>query len=432
MGRATGRGKEKFHAFHRAHSLTPRAVRAALLAAAGAVLACGEAATSPTSTMPTSTITIHGSVYTVSGDPPPPADVKVTSGKFVQTARVGAGGHFTVKAPATRSFELLVASPSDTAPAFLPTLRRFSAGVPDGWQAVVLLVPTRWTIQGGAYAGHTVDVSLDRIYDPDHIGTTKLPLWPYDEWPSALRRDGDGPLVSLSSVAWPDSAYPIPLYIERDSVAAGGALLPVTAADSVFLWDVIDDLESKIGMDLFRPARKVDLPVDTVTIPNMDRPVLRPFSASFALYQDGTNGGGGVWACYGDQAPLSDSCRRFGGGAYIAASTTVVRLQDDLTWRHVLTHELMHDLGLGHSCFEPSIMSYCIGPNDWLPGWYGAFENGNVISYFDVAYFQLLLAAHRRAEEIRPHLGLREALRGERTILLGKPPLSDHWWEPPD
>jgi hypothetical protein len=418
-------GKESSHGIHGLPPLNRRAHFAALLLAAVAVVACGTDTTAPGST-----VTIHGTVFTVSGDAPPPARVIVRAGGFAQTATVGADGRFTVEAPATDSFEMRVEQPSGAALDFLPTLRRFAPGVPDGWQARVLLVPAKWTIHGGEYAGRTVDVSLDRIYDPDDMLTTRLPLWPYDPWPSALLQDEGGPPVSLSSVTWPDSIYPIPLYIERDSADAYGVVLPVDAADSAFLWTEIDDLESKVGMDLFRPVRKADLPVDTVEIPNKDRPIVRPFSARFSLYQDGTNGGGATWACYGDQAPLSDSCRRFGGAAYISGSVTVVKLQDDLTWRSVLQHELFHVLGLGHSCFEPSIMTYCNNINDWLPGTYGTFENGDVISDYDVAYFRLLLAVHRRSVEVRPHLGLLEALQGERELLLGKPPLWPHWWQP--
>ena len=76
----------------------------------------------------------------------------------------------------------------------------------------------------------------------------------------------------------------------------------------------------------------------------------------------------------------------------------------------VIAHDVMHNLGLGHSCGLPSVMSYC-----------NTFSLAQPLSVEDVAYIRLGQLIRRRMAETGSSYGLIEAMRGERVVELQLP-----------
>ena len=93
----------------------------------------------------------------------------------------------------------------------------------------ILLVPRRWIIRRGSFAGETVDI------DPR----------------AALRRSPDrasfARVTSGRTVGWATGSYPIPVVFRRPSASRIGA------SDSAAFWRAARAVEQAIGARLFRP-----------------------------------------------------------------------------------------------------------------------------------------------------------------------------------
>lgn len=395
--------------------------------AALALFACADGVAPP---YPGPTVTLRGIVHTLAGPPPTGLRARISTPRiaepeFVEEVEIDARGRFVIEAPMDRAFELLIHDTDTESPRLLPSLRRFDS-VPDGWEPVVLLLPTSWTIASGSYAGRRVEVSLDRIYAPDRQNLQQR-FWWVHPWIPSLLDDGDpGPLPSLNSASWRLEDLPLPLFFERDERGTA-VLLPITADDSVAVWAAANTLEQRLGMDLVRPVRKEDLPADTVTVSGIVQPIVRPVSINFFLTDAGTGAGGAAHACRkAGGIELGTACERFGPGVLVGGGFSWMTVDHTPNAQRTLQHELMHALGMGHTCFAPSLMSYC--PSAWIPGYEDETGGNSAVSVLDAAYFQLFHEAHRRALELRPHMGLLETLQGERIHLLGKPPVPDGMW----
>jgi hypothetical protein len=168
----------------------------------------------------------------------------------------------------------------------------------------ILLVPKRWTIRGGSFAGAQVPI------DPS----------------AALRRVPDygsfGRVSAKHIVGWMPGSFPIPVVLRHDGPR-------ITTADSTAFWDAARDVDSALGGHFFVPWNDTTMygrifPVDV----RIDRRI--PGAAlTFA-----------TWDANGN---IFEGTIRFHGSR-------------EMRIPGVVEHELMHVLGFGHTNAWPSAM----------------------------------------------------------------------------
>jgi hypothetical protein len=168
----------------------------------------------------------------------------------------------------------------------------------------ILLVPRRWMIRRGRYAGSEVSI------DPS----------------AALRRIPNygsfGRLSATRVVGWMPGSFPIPVVLRRDGPR-------ITPADSIAFWDAVRDVESALGGHFFEPWSDTAMfgrifPVDV----RIDRRI---------------SGSGLTFATWDAAGNIFEGSIRFHGSREMQIPA-------------VVEHELMHVLGFGHTTAWPSTM----------------------------------------------------------------------------
>jgi hypothetical protein len=199
----------------------------------------------------------------------------------------------------------------------------------------VLLVPRRWTIRDGRFAGRIVPIDLV----------------------AALRRvPGYGSFGRLSSnrvVGWMPGSFPLPLILRRDEGPR------ISTADSAAFWDAARDLEAAIGTPLFRPTGDTAMvgrifPVDVF----VDRRI---------------SGAGITFVTWDRDGQIFEASIRFRGTSF---------LRD----REIVQHELMHALGFGHTSAWPSTLST-------------GGRLRRIVTEEDVAYARFLMRVHELEQD---------------------------------
>ena len=223
----------------------------------------------------------------------------------------------------------------------------------------IVLVPTQWTIRAGRYAGRTVPIRLPEALDRTGSGSS---FWRLTA--AATRR---GP----QAVGWPAAVFPIPVAFRPTSRAP-----LLTRGDSVSFWAVVRDLEDDFGADLFRPARGDELTAETSRLVLDINPAMNSDGFTFVSW----NGGGTV----------------FDGSVTFRHS----RLLSD---PFVVTHEMLHALGFGHTSAWPSVMSR------------GAGKLSRATPE-DVAHAQVLYRVRAAQAVYRAAYGIAEAMEAERRL----------------
>ena len=206
---------------------------------------------------------------------------------------------------------------------------------------VIALVPKRYRIDAGAYRGQIVPI--DAAAAMQRVGRS-APFWrlvPYS---------GTAPRKLLG---WRDDDLPLRIAFDR-----GQSATSISAEDSVAFWQIAEGMERDIGRALFVPA---DLRADTtiVTVIRVRITQQSPEGHTFVS-----------WKQTGD---ANDGLLRFARASLLRDS-------------HVVTHELTHLLGFGHSGSWPTISQPSGG-------------NQQRLTAEDVAYIQLAFRL-RRLQEI--------------------------------
>lgn len=226
--------------------------------------------------------------------------------------------------------------------AFIFVLLPGSAGIPlvaEGQDSV-------WTIRGGTYTGETV------VIDRRKATRRGSHFWRI----STIRNDA-------RIVGWNPSRLPAPV----------GLRARVSEADSVAFWEILRQMETDMGMRLFEPftlGRDTDpydvIVVDLQNMAGEDGVTLITWSGSGAPYDARVN------------------------------------LRSLATLRHpgIVTHEMMHALGFGHTSAWSSVMN--------------PHGTSNRLTRDDVAYAQAAFEA--RAESERVDMWERLALEVEREL----------------
>jgi len=290
-------------------------------------------------------------------DTPLRARIVARVGGWADTAWTGPGGWFALRfdRPVDGAATLRV-EPADAAThaaaALVDTPIERLADVD------VVLLPTRWRITAGSYAGTTVaidpSVASSRLRDA-------LRLW-------HLARVGRaGAPESGQAVGWAPERLPLPLAF--DHAAHGG---PIGDADSVAFWAAARQLERDWGTPLFVPA----------TMPAGDAAfggilvTVDPRIRSEGLTTTGWNGDGDLYD-----------------------AVVAMRSRPLLREPGIVTHELLHALGVGHA---PYGLSSVMHPT-------ADATSPTRASADDIAYAQLLYAVRARSRTGRTLVGVGDA-----------------------
>lgn len=219
----------------------------------------------------------------------------------------------------------------------------------------ILLVPTRHLIDGGTHAGTVVPIDVDAALAPAWERTR---YWRVARVPS----DNYG-----TPVAWPEAFFPIPVSLR----ARGG----VSASDSAAFWSTARQLEMDFGRSLFEPVP--------------DDPAEEDLWKIIVTVELAVSTAGMTFVTYDSDGAIYEA-------------TIAIRSRALFADERLVSHELMHALGFGHST-----------------GWYSAATampgTPSRATASDVAYAQLLYRLRRAHTAQRVTHGLLASSREGRS-----------------
>jgi hypothetical protein len=302
---------------------------------------------------------IRGRLLTLGGETPVGMQVRFVSAGFADSVVVGTDGRFEFRPPATYedTAELSIRAIDGRSTAYHPMTARLVARE-TGRELRAVVIPTKWTIESGLYAGVTLDVSAE----------------------AALRRwRGTAPFARSAAyagrrtrrvVGWPPESFPLPVAFLRERSTSR-----ISPADSAAFWESVRRFERQLGMTAFRPA-------DTSAVGD-GRPgvevVIDPRIPPAAV----------TWASWGTSGDLNDA-------------RVAVRTAADFRNASLIAHEMLHALGFGHAVEWRSVMTRT------------ATANVSSLTAQDVAYVQLIHRARAAQSALGAELGFLEAAEGER------------------
>lgn len=304
--------------------------------------------------------------------------VLARAGELADSTEADSTGHFAVALAApfvADSVELWVGA-GDSA-AYHPARVRLGAAEASREQAIVL-VPLRWRIRAGRFAGQEVDVRLARAFAP--------PCASCSGFYRALRVAGDSGRTGLQG--WPAERFPLRVAFDREWNGER-----VTAGDSAAFWREAGELEDALGADLFRPATYAD------AVPREEG---GPDDAILVWFDPDMKGIGGIGTAVSNGADIGYGDLRLNRRA----------LLEEASAPGLVSHELMHTLGFGHTCAWRSVVAD-VRRCPWLRAPAATEE--------DVAYAELA-AEIRALLRSHPHRwGLEAALAAMEAPSAGRP-----------
>ena len=247
------------------------------------------------------------------------------AGLWADSVGVDSAGRFAFalpERPIADSLELRIDPGQSDSAAFHPA--RLRLGPTDlGEEQEIVLVPLRWTIRAGRYAGRQVETRLARAFSP--------PCERCTGFFRAVRSRGDSGRIRLQG--WPAERFPLRVAFDRE-----WSRERVTADDSVAFWREADELEEVLGADVLRPANFAD------ALPRADG---GPDDVILVWFDTDMRGLGGI----GTAVSTSDDID-YGD---LRLNRHALRGQDAAPG--LVAHELMHTLGFGHTCAWRSVVA---------------------------------------------------------------------------
>ena len=266
---------------------------------------------------------VVGTVYAADGSPTEGVRVEVRGEVYSDSARVDSAGAFSFRVPRfpIGPLEVTIGEAGEET-AFHPIrLRLRPADRADALAAV--LIPRRFTIPEGGFRGTVVPI--------DVVGATTRPCSRCGAFYRELLGDtlpGRPPGIP----SWPDSVFPLHVAIDPE---VGPRISP---RDSVSFWRVAEEVEAAFGRDLFEPTS-----IDDALDP--DRPDSR----------------GVVLVSVNPSLPDADGWGNSAAqGGDLLAAAVMLREASDFTGpnaRFLVSHELLHGLGFGHTCAWRSVVA---------------------------------------------------------------------------
>jgi hypothetical protein len=288
------------------------------------------------------------------------------------TTSIDASGAFRLDAPLTlvpTDSVWLVVDATTSSRVYRPVVARTASNRATSVAARPLVVPRRVTVSTPAYPTSTIDVSLQNAFTrvcTDDTNANCNSFFP-QIWKSSV-------------ILWADADLPVPLAFNRTTGA-------ITAADSIALWGVIDQMQRELGRQLFVPTD-----FSQVVAPDVNgfsrKAVLVSVDPTLSGFSGFTNW---IWD----------------GALNMLAAKTRVRLDTFLADRSLMTHELLHALGFHHTCAWVTVM-----------GGYGCTSAPGA-TQADAAAFALGYQVRRAIVATPPTTTLADALRGEQLRELG-------------
>jgi hypothetical protein len=291
------------------------------------------------------------------------------------SAVVDSAGRFRIVLPGglPDSLTVVVDAADSTRRTHHPSLARLARGEA-GREHGFVLAPRVWTIDAGFYAGQRVEISPVLARRPACPGCSTF-------W---VRMPGT---PGVGYQGWPTARFPLRVAFERAGSEPMGA-----APDSAAFWRGVAGVEGALGRDLFRAVPYVQTlssfrnedPVDVVLV-RIDRSLTTA----------------GLTTMVGTRGSIE-----YAGLALQRASAALAP-----GGRELVAHELMHVLGLGHTCAWRSVLA----ESNRCPGLRAAAPTPE-----DVAYTQLLYRVRDLQRDGSLRWGLDAAVEGERMLGAGE------------
>ncbi len=228
----------------------------------------------------------------------------------------------------------------------------------------IVLVPRRWRITAGSYAGRDVAIELEAAFRAPCGGCSAFFPAP------AAGGSENGPVR-----AWADTMLPLRVLLDR-----AGPVQPLGTADSAAFWGAAALFERTLGQRLFRPVG--------------DEP------------EEGAPAGGLVLVRIDPgqlEAGLSTTASQRGEIGAAVVSFRHAALLGGPEGGHLVGHELLHALGAGHTCAWRSL----VADTERCPERYSKDATPE-----DVAYLELLERVKALERREAAGYGLRAAQRG--------------------
>jgi hypothetical protein len=268
---------------------------------------------------------LSGRVILAGGGDARTVRVFVRTGTQADSAEVDGTGRFALALSAESSadsLELWIDAADPASPVFHPA--RLRLGPDDvAREQEIVLVPLRWTIHAGRYAGREVDVGLARAFSAPCAGCSGFFR--------ALAARGDSGRTRLQG--WPADRLPLRVAFDREWNGE-----TVTAGDSAAFWREAAELEEALGADVFRPARFPD------AVPRGEG---GPDDVILVWFDPDMRGLGGIGTAVSDGDEIEYGDMRLNRHA----------LREAVTAPGLVPHELMHTLGFGHTCAWRSVVA---------------------------------------------------------------------------
>lgn len=217
---------------------------------------------------------------------------------------------------------------------------------------------TVWTIESGAYAGFRIPLHFEAAFG---ARGQREHFW----------RFARGARNTNAIVGWKSTRYPIPIAFRHKGMARA-----ISSDDSVAFWSTIAQMNADFGVDLFRPT----------TLGNEDPPDVIVVDLGDMRNTDGLSRE--TWTPWGE---LFDVRVTFHDA-------------ETLHDRRVVTHEMMHALGFGHTMAWRSVLNLR-QPND-----------ADRVTPEDVAYAELAMGSRvsRERSDMRGLIALAVARESSR------------------